>query len=241
MEEIYLAFDRYLSHDMTAEERAALEQQLQTDEDLAEKLRIYEQAQKILTGRYQSEEKENLFRKNLEVIGNEELGKKQGRVVRMNWTVWAAAASIAFLCAVLFYTSFSKPDYNTYARHYEPLALAERGSEDSLKIKAQRAFNNEDYKEAVVSINLLLKHDPTNETLKMYKGMALLELDQVSEARALFEEVRKTPSAYKDQAIWLLALSALKEKDYKTCEEFLKQIPEGSPEYNQAQKLLNDL
>jgi thioredoxin-like negative regulator of GroEL len=239
-EEIYLSFDRYLANEMPADERTAFELQLTSDTVLAEKFRIYQQVQEIVGPRYQREEQEIAFRKNLELIGKEEVVEKTARTVKMNWYLWAAAASIAFICAFLFYTSSSTPEYSTYA-HYEPLALAERGNEDASTLKAQQAFNTQRYAEAVAAIDVLLEQDGKNDALKIYKGISLLELDRVAEANNLFTEVSNTSSVYKDKALWMLALSALKQKDYKTCEDYLRKIPEGSPEYKQAQDLLDEL
>jgi hypothetical protein len=239
-EEMYLSFDRYLAHEMPADERAAFELKLSSDTVLAEKFRIYQEVLEVVGPRHQREEQEMAFRKNVASIGNEEVVEKTGRTVKINWYVWAAAASIALICVFLFYTSPSTPEYSTYA-HYEPLALAERGNEDAAALKAQQAFNTQRYAEAVAAIDVLLKQDGQNETLKIYKGISLLELDHVAEANSLFTEVSHTSSVYKDKALWMLALSALKQKDYKTCERFLKKIPAGSPEYKQAQDLLDKL
>jgi Flp pilus assembly protein TadD len=239
-EEIYLSFDRYLAHEMPVDERAAFESQLASDAVLAEKLRLYQEIQEIVGPRHQREEQEIAFRKNVAMIGREEVVEKTGRTVKMNWYLWAAAASIALVCAFWFYTSSSTPEYSAYA-HYEPLALAERGNEDAATLQAQQAFNTQRYAEAVAAIDVLLEQDAKNDALKIYKGIALLELDRVEEANSLFTEVSHTSSVYKDRALWMLALSALKQKDYKTCEDYLKKIPEGSPEYKQAQDLLDKL
>jgi len=239
-EEIYLSFDRYLAHEMPADERAAFELQLTSDTVLAEKFRLYQEVLEIVGPRHQREEQEMAFRKNVASIGHEEIAEKTGRTVKMNWYLWAAAASIALVCAFLFYTSSSTPEYSAYA-HYEPLTLAERGDEDAAALQAQQAFNTQRYAEAVTAINVLLERDSKNDALKMYKGIALLELDRVEEANSLFTEVSHTSSIYKDRALWMLALSALKQKDYKACADFLKKIPAGSPEYKQAQDLLDKL
>jgi tetratricopeptide (TPR) repeat protein len=239
-EETYLSFDRYLANEMPADERAAFELTLQSDTTLAEKLRIYQEVQEIVGPRYQRQEQEFDFRKNLASIGSEELVERTGRTVKMNWYIGAAAASIALICAFFFYTSFSTPEYSDYA-HYEPLALVERGNEDASILKAQQAFNTRRYADAVEAINALLKHDDKNDALKIYKGISLLELNRVAEANSLFTEVSNSSSIYKDKALWMLALSALKQKDYKTCEAFLKKIPAGSPEHKQAQDLLDKL
>jgi Flp pilus assembly protein TadD len=239
-EEMYLSFDRYLAHEMPADERAAFESKLTSDTEFAEKFRLYQEVLEVVGPRYQREDQEIAFRKNLASIGNEEVVEKTGRTVKMNWYLWTAAASVALVCAFFFYTSSSTPEYSAYA-HYEPLTLAERGHEDAAALKAQQAFNTKQYPEAVAAINVLLEHDGKNDALKIYKGISLLELDRVQEANSLFMEVSHTSSVYKDKALWMLALSALKQKDYKTCESFLKRIPAGSPEYEQAQELLNKL
>jgi hypothetical protein len=239
-EEMYLSFDRYLGHEMPADERADFELKLTSDAGLAEKFRLYQEIQQIVGPRYQREEQEIAFRKNLAAIGSEAVVEKAGRTVTMKWYVWAAAASIAVIFAFLFYTSTTTPEYSTYA-HYEPLALAERGGNDAAALQAQQAFNSHRYAEAVAAIDVLLEHDGQNDALRIYKGIALLELDRVEEANTLFTEVSHTPSVYKDKALWMLALSALKQKDYKACEGFLKQIPAASPEYKQAQDLLDKL
>jgi tetratricopeptide (TPR) repeat protein len=239
-EEIYLSFDRYLANEMPTDERAAFELKLTSDTAFEEKFRIYQEIQEIVGPRYRGEEQEIVFRNNLALIGNEEVVDKTGRTIKMKWYAWAAAASVAIICAFLFYTSSSTPEYSAYAR-YEPLALAERGNEDAATLKAQQAFNTHQYAEAVAAINDLLERDGNNDALKLYKGISLLELDRVAEANSLFTEVSHTSSIYKDKALWMLALSALKQKDYKTCEDFLKKIPAGSPEYKQAQDLLDKL
>lgn len=239
-EEMYLSFDRYLAHEMPADERAAFESKLTSDEVFAEKFRLYQEVLEVVGPRYQREEQEIAFRKNLALIGHEEVVEKTGQTVKMSWYLWAAAASIALIGAFFFYTSSSTPEYSAYA-HYEPLALAERGHEDAAALKAQQAFNTQRYAEAVTAIDVLLEHDGKNDALKIYKGISLLELDHVAEANSLFTEVSNASSIYKDQALWMLALSALKQKDYKRCESFLKKIPAGSPEYEQAQDLLDKL
>jgi hypothetical protein len=239
-EEIYLSFDRYLAYEMSADERAAFESRLQSEPALAEKLRIYQEVQEIVGPRYQRDEQETAFRQNLELIGQEQITEKTGRTVTINWYVWAAAASLLLLCAFFFYSSLSTPEYSDYA-HYEPLALVERGNEDISIQQAQQAFNTQRYADAVAALNTLLERDRENDALKLYKGISLLELDRVAEANSLFTEVSGRSSIYKDKALWMLALSALKQKDYKTCEDYLKKIPDGSPEYKEAQDLLDKL
>ena len=48
-------------------------------------------------------------------------------------------------------------------------------------------------------------------------------------------------NTFKNKAIWGLALAKLKEKDYKSCKEILLTIPADYENYDDVQRLLNDL
>jgi predicted Zn-dependent protease len=237
-EELYLEIDRYLGNDMSADERTLFETKLKNDSTLAEKLNLYRSASERLGARFQGEEQEQLFRKTLASM--EVTIPAEGKKKAIQFYAWAAAASVALLCIALVYTSSLKPSYSDYA-NYEPLTLVERGNDNTIKLQAQQDFNAKEYEKAIANLDELLQADPTNIELQFYKGIALLEVDQVKQANALFEVVRNSNSVFKDRGTWMLALSALKQKDYEPCEALLKEIPSDSPEYATAQKLLNKL
>ena len=48
-------------------------------------------------------------------------------------------------------------------------------------------------------------------------------------------------SAYKTEAVWYQALTALKKENIKDCIYYLEKIPEGSSRYDEAQKALKGL
>lgn len=239
-EEIYVSIDRYLANEMEERERLAFEERLKHDNDLTEKVAIYQAAAMTLTDKFRREEGEAAFKHNVAEIVAGYPVVKEAKVVKLNWYAWAAAASVALLCIILFVTKLSKPDYNDFAI-YEPIALVERGQDNVTRFQAQQAFNKRQYKFAVVLFNKLLEQDENNAELELYKGIALLESNRVKEANEMFNQVRKSESVYRDNAVWMLALSALKEKDYKKCEAFLNDILPGSSEYEDAQRLLGKL
>lgn len=239
-EELYGDIERYVSNEMDATERTAFEQRAKNDADLAEKLSIYQSVSRTLAAKHSIEDGHRLFKQTLSEMEVELADKHEARVVKLNWYTWAAAASVALFCVVLIYSSFSKPQYAAYA-HFEPLALVERGNADGLKSKAEQAFNNKDYANAVSYLNSLLNQNENDIELQLYKGIALLELNQVEEAERSFDKVRASSSIYQYQGTWMLALSALKEKDYDKCKSLLSQIPKESPVYADAKRLLEDL
>jgi predicted Zn-dependent protease len=238
-EERYTAIDRYLANEMNAAERQAFEEQLRQDKELAEKLNIYTEASRSLAGKQYSENSEKEFRKILAtVIEDEKEGATQSSPT--HWYIWAAAACITLALLAVAYSIIDKPEYTEYA-HFQPLELTQRGDNSPLQKHAQDAFNAKDYNQAVVYINSLLQNDPENIDLLVHKGIALLELGRTEEAEAIFKQVSESPSVYQNQARWLLALSALKQKDYDRCETLLKTIPKDAGEYTDAQRLLDEL
>ena len=60
-------------------------------------------------------------------------------------------------------------------------------------------------------------------------------------AAVVFQELKSGNSIYKNKAIWNLALSKLKQKDYKSCKEILLTIPADYENYDQVQELLQEL
>jgi tetratricopeptide (TPR) repeat protein len=239
-EELYGDIERYVSNEMDATERAAFEQRVKNDGGLAEKLSIYQSVSRTLEAKYKGENDQRLFKQTLSEMEVELVDNPEARVLKLNWYTWAAAASVALLCAVLIYSSFSKPEYVEYA-HFEPLALVDRGNADGLKSKAEQAFNSKDYANAVSYLNTLLSQNENDIELQLYRGISLLELSQVEEAERSFEKVRASSSIYQAQGTWMLALSALKQKDYDKCKLLLSQIPKESPVYTDAKRLLEDL
>jgi len=237
-EERYTAIDRYLANEMDAAERQAFEEQLRQDSELAEKLNIYSEAGQSLAAKQRAEASEQAFRNTLNALVEEE--KQNTASAPTRWYIWAAAACITLAIVAVVYSVIDKPEYTEYA-HFQPMELTQRGTNAALQTHAQEAFNTKNYDQALVYLNSLLTDDPQNADLLLHKGIALLELDRTAEADAIFKQVSSSPSAYRNQAQWLLALSALKQKDYDRCETLLKSIPEDADEYKEAQRLLNDL
>ena len=77
--------------------------------------------------------------------------------------------------------------------------------------------------------------------MQLYYAISLIETNNFTKASVLLTNISEGNSVYKEEAIWYLALSSLKQKDYKACKMQLEQISEASEKYNQAQKLLKEL
>ena len=103
--------------------------------------------------------------------------------------------------------------------------LTVRGTQDELLTKAENSFNNKNFTEAETYFTQLLNIESENQEFQLYKAISEIELNKFSEAEALLKQISKGNSVFKNKATWYLALSKLKQEDYKTCSEILKTIP----------------
>ncbi len=240
-EEIYILIDRYMSGELEDTELKAFEERMKNDPGFAEKVKLYMSLSQNLASRFSGEKDLEDLRKNLATVSAKHLQEGEGaKVISLKWYYWAAAASVALICLVLFYRdSSSLPEYADYAVH-QPLALAERGN-DSLRQQAEEAFNSKRYDRALGYFNNLLEVDSSNAELQLYKGITLLELDHIAQAESIFKQIKASNEVYRDAAVWYLALGALKRHDYDECRTYLSQIPEDSDYYDLAREILDDL
>lgn len=241
-EQDYILFEDYSSGELSKEETTAFEARLQTDQAFKTAFETYKQASSFLEHELGNEEENIAFKDNLKSISDTYFEEKSETksVKRINFYKYAIAASVVLLLGYFTFNQFSNPTYSDFAGH-ENISLTVRGNQNDLKLKAEEAFNSKNYKEAEAYFNQLLIKEDSNQELQFYKGVALLEQDKFSESEVIFKALAQGNSVYKNKAIWYLALSKLKQKDYKQCIEVLKTIPSDAEDYEQAQKLLKKL
>ncbi|HRI59244.1 MAG TPA: tetratricopeptide repeat protein [Saprospiraceae bacterium] len=169
----------------------------------------------------------------------ENQSRMTARVTRMRWL--AAAASLALVAAaVWFFTSTGSPSYRQYAMHDEP-SFTIRGAADEAATEAEKAFSEKNYAAALAALDRLLAAQPDDPTALLYKGICLIELDRLAEARALLEPMASGNTALRAEARWYIALSFLKEKNNAACRSELLKIAPGESRYEEAQGLLKKL
>ncbi|MDR7208425.1 tetratricopeptide repeat protein [Flavobacterium piscis] len=239
-EEKYIQFDQYLQNEMTVEERTVFESQLLNDEILASEFRTFKEIHFQLENKFGIEKEREAFRENLIRISNAHFNKKENtKVISLKPWYYAAAASIALLFGLFFFNQNSNPDFADYNQP-EQVYFMERGNiEEELK-KAEIAFNSKNYKTAIPLFETILKENKTPE-IQYFYGIALLEENQFVKAETVFSELKSGTSVYKNKAIWNLALSKLKQKEYRACKEILLTIPSDFENYDKVKKLLKEL
>lgn len=242
-EQDYILFDDYLSGNLDAESVQTFELRLASDAEFKSAFTAYQNAEAFLEHKFENEEQTQGFKENLEQISSGYFKKDASlkpKVRRINPWYYSVAAGIILLFGVVIAQQFSSPVYDDFA-NYGTLSLTVRGSENDLQNKAEKAFNNKDYKDAEKHLSQLLQKDPDNIELQLYKAVSLVELNHYEDADALYQKVIQSPSVYSNKAKWYLALSKLKQKKNSESITVLKTIREDAEDFESAQKLLKKL
>mgnify|MGYP003474445742 CR=1 FL=1 len=82
---------------------------------------------------------------------------------------------------------------------------------------------------------------PLRNDWEVRELFGILQKEAFQKAENNLAELKSGTSIYKNKATWYLALSKLKQKDYKTCKEILLTIPDDYEDYDQVQELLSEL
>jgi tetratricopeptide (TPR) repeat protein len=237
-EERYILFENYLSNELSAEEKTNFEKQLVKDPELASAFEIFKELNLHLENKFGNEKDLKAFKKNLKSISKEHFKTKKTKVVAFKPWQYAIAASMAILVGLFVFQNIN-PSFEDY-NNPEMATFIERGDvNENLKL-AQDAFNTKNYKTAIPYFEAVLKDNKSPE-IQYFYAVSLLEDNQFQKAETNLSELKSGTSIYKNKATWYLALSKLKQKDYKSCKEILQTIPEDFEDYDQVQELLNEL
>lgn len=237
----FLLIEKYIKGDLTPEELDSFKILMKNGKNFAKDVALYQEIENSLTSRTINQEEENELKNSLKNLGNEFITKsnKPKVFILKRYGKYLVAASLVIF-ATVFWLNNENPTYGEFA-NYENLDMVVRGSSNVKALKAQHAFNTKNYENALKEFNVLLEKDKLNVELKLYKAISLVELDKFKEADAIYLRISLGNSIFKNKAIWYLALSKLKQKDYKACKKALKSLPEDAEDYETAKKLLDKL
>lgn len=242
----YILFESYLSNELSDDEITAFELRLKTETEFNQSFNTYRELSSFLENKFENEEASNTFQNNLQNISNnyfnkeETISESKKSTKTFQLYKYAIAACVVALFGIFTFNQLSNPSFNDY-NNYDAISLTVRGDNNDLLQVAENAFNNKDFAKAEEVFGELLENDDSNKEYQLYKGIVLIELNKFDEADSLFGKLSNETSVYKNKAIWYLALSKLKQKDYDESLEILKTIPEDADDYKQAQKLINKL
>ena len=237
-EERYILFENYLSNELSAEEKINFEKQLVEDPEFAQAFEIFKELHLHLENKFRNEQELKAFKKNLKSISKGHFKTKKPKVVAFKPWQYAIAASAAILVGLFVFQNIN-PSFEDY-NNPEMATFIERGDvNENLKL-AQDAFNAKNYKAAIPYFEAILKVNKSPE-IQYFFAVSLLEDNQFQKAETNLSELKSGTSIYKNKATWYLALSKLKQEEYKSCKEILLTIPDDFEDYDQVQELLNEL
>ena len=237
-EERYILFDQYLADELAADEKSEFEKQLSEDTEMAEAFEIFKELNLHLANKFGKADELKAFKENLKSISKKHINTKKSKaVVFLPWQ-YLAAASVAIMIGLFLFQN-TNPDFEDY-NEPENAYFTERGNLDANLKQAEDEFNKKNYKEAIPYFEAVLKEKKSPE-IQYFYAISLLEENQIQKAEANFLELKLGISIYKNKAIWYLALSKLKQKDYKSCKKILLTISDDFEDYDQVELLLQEL
>ncbi|MBU2907424.1 hypothetical protein KO529_21660 [Arenibacter algicola] len=233
-------YEAYLDNTLDSEAKKAFEARLLDDASFKASFDSYKETSDYLSEKFTYQEDLNAFENNLKNISKEHFTKKASPSYKTE--IWKYAAAIVLLITIggYFLMDNNEPQYNDFASQ-PTISLVQRSSGDPMAKKAENAFNNKSFKEAINYLNELLGNDPNNQELLLYRGIAQIETAAYGNAYKDLDKVASGSSVYKNEALWQKALGLLKQKNYNKCKLVLVEIPPTADEYNKAQNLLKKL
>lgn len=242
-EDLYIAFENYLNEEMPLEDKNAFEGQLQNDTVFKEKFELYKETTQFLELKFAPQTLD--FKANLKTISDQHFdelklpfAKKKSKVINLQFKWFSVAAVFVIGLGLWFISQGGNPSYNDFSQH-QTANFIERSEGNVYLKEAQDFFNANQYKKAAASFAKI--NEANNPEIQLYYAISSIEIDEYPKAKKLLENISNGTSVYKEDAIWYLALSNLKQNKIEPCKSYLKQIPEDSERFAEAQKLLNDL
>ena len=237
-EERYILFDEYLQGELTIEAKNDFEKQLVEDPEFASEFETFKNIQFQLDNKFGFEQERQAFKENLSQIAEKHFDNKPKVIGLKPWYL-AVAASVAVLFGLFFFNYNQNPVYGDY-NNPEHASFTERSTSDETLKQAEKAYNHKTYNKAIPLFETILQKNKTAE-IQFFYGVSLLEESHYIKAEAIFNELKAGSSAYKEKAVWYLALSKLKQKDYEGCKKILETISEDYEGYDQVEELLHQL
>ncbi len=173
-----------------------------------------------------------------------ELNKELKKVFSSPTKKWLAlAASILFL-AIGGYATYSYHFANygdsVFAQFYQKPSwdIQTRGNGTDMDYSnAIQNYNQGLYQAAVPSFDSLLVNEEENNQMRLYKGIAHLEMNQLIEAEQELNTVRINSDLYFEEASWYLALLNIKLDQVQEAIAFLDEIIELENSFYQEQAI----
>jgi tetratricopeptide (TPR) repeat protein len=166
---------------------------------------------------------------------------KERDMNRMGLYVMGITVLAIIIASLLFISPWHKDVYRQFAPTEMVHEHIPNNDTSTLLHLASQHFNRGRFNRAVQLLNQVLQMDPSNTYARYYRGICLLEINQLAPARTDLQAVYESNSPYRYDAAFYMALSYLKERDKQQSVEWLLKIPEQAPIYWKAKKLIDEV
>lgn len=234
---------QYISGSLSEEALQVFEEQLKQDESLQKDLKLYQSMVHHASTKIQVTKSVDLVKdvgkefKPSQTIQKHSKGTSAIRYLIP--TAIAAMLLIGFFVVPLIQTGSTNSkilDQSIY--EVSPLSFSSRSAEANIIYEqAAKAFNSEDYENALQYLSIVLAGDPENNKAQFYKGMTLMRMEKLDAARETFESLIDHP-LYIHASRYHTGLSFIKEEKYEPAKFAFESIPESSNYFKRAQKVL---
>jgi hypothetical protein len=254
-EEDLKLIERYIAHEMSAEEAQAFERRLELDSDLHKETEAFQLALYAIRQEKKGELKQRFM--TLEEV--RKLNKGNTPNIRQMFSrIVISAAAIVLLFLIMKSTMGSYPEVispqeqqQLFADHFsiyrdETMNPNVRGGEEdsSALFRFQQSFWNGQYEKALVQYDSLSAEQIKNDRLRFFKANILMANKKETEALAILEDLHHREGfIYADEVAWDLALIKISIGNLKEGIELLKQLKKSQSKEtrDKAESLLKEL
>lgn len=212
---------RYLDGELPAEEKAMLEQRLQTDAALQQQL---ENLRVSIQAIRQYGAAQQVHHVHAEMMAELKGAKQGGKVRTMNRSVRyalaiAASVLVVLIGAQLYFSSQVSSD-KLYQQAFVDFSVSASRGNDATTSETELLYQQKKY-EAVVNAPHARQLDAKDSLLI---GLSYLHIDKTTEASGLFTRVANYSNEYQQDAEYYLAMSYLKMENYKQALPLIQKI-----------------
>ena len=249
MNDWYERLEDYFDGVMNEHDRAALEAEAAADPALAEAMALVRETRERLGQRWAGESADAALRETLKGVGTVHFQSEDKHMPKLRRTpvlrlVWSIAAGVAF--TLIAWLLLRPPAHERLYAEYRifPEAAFTVKSDilaDTGLPAATVAFNHQHYQQALEALQKYRQANPANLEVAFFAGLCLLELNQTADARIIFSELTVSRNAWREEAVWYLALCYLRDNNRAKCIETLREIKPEDAHGAEAQVLLDAL
>jgi tetratricopeptide (TPR) repeat protein len=223
---------------MNETDRSAFDARMQTDPLLSQQVKRFDLVRQLLAQKICNNTNRDELQHQLFTHRNAWYSLKDNYSIPIRNYVILTAIIAAAIAIVLYVSPWRKNIYRQFASTEMQIPDI-----DSLRLpeKAIMQFNHGNFDEAIVLLNDALAANPRNYYARYYRGVAMIDQNQLKGAREDLLTVFNNSGDLHYEAAFYLALSYLKEGRKQQCLEWLLKIPPGAPNYLKVKKLIEEL